>query len=163
MPQSLRSVVSLIGCPAYVLDPWWNMLAWNEPATQLFAGWLDAVSASDPPSASPNLLRFMFTSPLARTLVDDWPERARRVVAEFRIDYGRRLGDPRMAALVEELASGSPVFAEIWGAQQVLRREGGERRFHHARWGRVVFDQISADVGEPAGLKLVMLVARGRS
>ncbi|MFT3803749.1 MAG: helix-turn-helix transcriptional regulator [Burkholderiaceae bacterium] len=158
MPESLRAAVAQIGCPAYVLDPWWNLLAWNAPAAQLFAGWLDEASSAAG-TARPNLLRFMFASPLACTLVDDWAERARRVVAEFRIDFGRRLGDPRMAALVDELASVSPAFADAWAAQQVLRREGGRRRFRHPRWGLVSFDQISADIGEPAGLRLVMLVS----
>src|SRR5208282_5359616 len=76
-----------------------------------------------------NLMRFIFRSPAAPRLIDAWENRARRVVAEFRADFSRRLGEPTMRALIEELDQTSPLFARLWREQAVLGREGGERRF----------------------------------
>jgi len=108
--------------PAYLLDGQWTARAWNKAAAALFVGWLDG-------KHDRNLLRFIFRSPLAPKLIVDWSDRARRVVAEFRADFSRRLRDPALAALVDELTEASPVFARLWREQGVLGREGGERRF----------------------------------
>ena len=74
-------------------------------------------------------MRFIFRSPAAPRLIDEWEDRARRVVAEFRADFSRRLGEPTMRGLIEELDRTSPLFARLWREQAVLGREGGERRF----------------------------------
>jgi transcriptional regulator with XRE-family HTH domain len=108
--------------PAYLLDGQWTARAWNRAAAELFVGWLDG-------DHDRNLLRFIFRSPAAPRLIDAWEDRARRVVAEFRADYSRRLGDPAMRGLIAELNQTSPLFAHLWREQAVLGREGGERRF----------------------------------
>jgi hypothetical protein len=74
-------------------------------------------------------MRFIFRSPTAPRLIDQWEDRARRVVAEFRADFSRRLGEPTMRGLIEGLDRDSPFFARLWREQAVLGREGGERRF----------------------------------
>jgi len=96
--------------------------AWNSAAAKLFVGWLDG-------EHDRNLMRFIFRSPAAPRLIDDWQDRARRVVAEFRADFSRRLDDSTMRGLIEELSQTSPLFARLWRDQAVLAREGGERRF----------------------------------
>ncbi len=108
--------------PAYLLDGQWTARAWNQAAAELFVGWLDG-------DHDRNLMRFIFRSPAAPRLIDQWEERARRVVAEFRADFSRRLDEPTMRGLIEELDRSSPFFARLWREQAVLGREGGERRF----------------------------------
>ena len=49
------------------------------PARRLFVGWLDG-------GRSPNLLRYVFLNPIARQVIPDWTERARRMLAEFRAE-----------------------------------------------------------------------------
>ena len=82
--------------PAYLLDGQWTARAWNPPAAELFVGWLDG-------EHDRNLMRFIFRSPAAPRLIDAWEDRARRVVAEFRSDFSRRLGEPTLRRLIEEL------------------------------------------------------------
>lgn len=145
---SLRQIT----CPAYLLDGCWNMLAWNTPSEQLFSGWL----GNDP---QPNLLRFMFLNPLARSLVVDWPERAKRVVAEFRAESGHYTSAEAVRQVVMALCEESREFTLWWSQQAVTAREGGERRFHHPVLGDVAYHQQTF---HPAGLgefKLVMLIA----
>jgi len=122
LPEAVLALPSRLAIPAYLIDGAWTARAWNTAAAQLFVGWLD-----DAPER--NLLRYIFLSPAARRLIADWDERARRVVAEFRADFSRRLRDPAMQALVETLSAQSGDFDRLWREQTVVGREGGERRF----------------------------------
>jgi transcriptional regulator with XRE-family HTH domain len=151
VPPALAEALDRMAMPAYLLDRHWNAVAWNAAAARLFTGWLDG-------AADRNLLRFVFRSAAARALIRDWPERARRVVAEFRADCGRHLDDPALAALVAELANASAAFAEIWQAHEVLAREGGERWFDHPVDGALKFEQMSFTHADRPDLKLVLLM-----
>jgi transcriptional regulator with XRE-family HTH domain len=124
LPEPILALPGRMTIPAYLLDHAWTARAWNPFAAELFAGWLDD-------EHDRNLLRYIFLSPAARRLIADWDERARRVAAEFRADFSRRLRDPAMQALVDELTGQSPDFSRLWREQAVLEREGGERRFNN--------------------------------
>jgi len=150
-PESLRASVAALRHPAYGLDPLWNACCWNEPARHLFVGWLDEGSQR-------NLLRFVFLDPAARKLIPKWQERARRLLAEFRADYGHRFSDPRARAMVEALRRDSALFAKAWDAQDVLEREGGLRNFTHPQKGALRFAQFTYSPSDRPDYKLVMLV-----
>jgi len=124
LPPPVLALPGRMTIPAYLLDSTWVARAWNPAATDLFTGWLDG-------DHDRNLMRFIFVSPAASRLISDWDERARRVVAEFRADFSRRQRDPSMQALIVELTAQSPTFCHLWKEQEVLAREGGERRFNN--------------------------------
>lgn len=147
----LLTLPSLFAGPAYVLDRTWTARAWNADAAKLFTGWLDEASTQR------NLLQFVFLCPDAKTLIADWPERARRLVAEFRADYSRRPQDAAMQTLIDELLATSPLFAQHWREQTVLNREGGERRFNHPVHGLQCFQQTTLLVALQPECKLVCL------
>jgi len=153
LPQSLGAVVESITAPAYVLDRSWNALAWNAAAARLFVGWLVA-------SGESNLLRYVFLSPAARTLIADWEGRARRLAAEFRADYSRHLAAPDTQALVAGLRADSPLFAEAWEAHAVVEREGGERAFTHPADGFLRYEQLTFLLARHQDVKLVVLVRK---
>ncbi len=123
LAPEILALPSNILIPAYLLDRTWTARAWNQPAADLFKGWLDE-------DHDRNLLRFIFLSSSAKGLIANWDDRARRVVAEFRSDFGSRLHDQVIQALVEELDQASPVFKRLWRDQAVLEREGGQRCFN---------------------------------
>ena len=152
LPPELAATLAKWPDPAYVLDRSWNALAWNEAAAHLFTGWLDG----DGPGAR-NLLRYMFTAPAAKNMIQDWESRARRVAAEFRADYSRHLEAPEMRALVEELTRASPFFADAWEAHAVVDREGGLRTFAHPLDGSLRYEQITFLLARHPDIKLVML------
>jgi transcriptional regulator with XRE-family HTH domain len=110
-PAALTALLDDIAAPAYIMGRYWDMLAWNKPAAELFTGWLD-----QPQSRTPNLLRFVFLEPAARKLIVDWDIRARRLAAEFRADSRTRLEEPALQKLVEELSQASPEFTQFWKA-----------------------------------------------
>lgn len=150
-PVLLRSVGAIAG-PAYVLDRQWTALAWNPAAAALFAGWLD--EASD----DRNLLRAMFLSPRLQALVEDWPHRAARLVAEFRVHSLRHAADAPTRELVAWLMAQSPAFRAAWQSQDVEEREGGRRGFHHPTHGLIYFEQLTLVPPAAPGTLLTMLL-----
>ncbi|MEQ9638677.1 MAG: helix-turn-helix transcriptional regulator [Alphaproteobacteria bacterium] len=156
IPAAVLACVDDIRTPAYILDQTWTARAWNQPAAGLFAGWLD----SDEASHGRNLLRFIFLAPAARTLILDFDDRARRVVAEFRADVSPRLGDPAIRRVIDELRQHSAEFDRYWNEHLVLGREGGERWFDHPRDGRVSYDQVTFAPAGRADVKLTILSRR---
>ncbi len=151
LDKHLTQCVHQLGCPGYLLDSCWNMLAWNEQTGQLFKGWIE----QDP---QPNLLRFMFLHPLARTLLVNWDARAKRIVAEFRAETSHFAHSEDIRQLVLNLREESSVFNQWWTQQEVLAREGGERRFMHPTKGPVLYRQQTFSPTGNSELKLVMLV-----
>lgn len=151
LSDALKEAVAKIHTPAYVLDHAWNAIAWNRHATRLFVGWLDKESRE------PNLLKYMFLNPQARSLIGDWPLRAQRLVAEYRGDCKAILDDPEITNQVEELRRSSPEFESLWGTQNVLEREGGERSFLHPKQGKMILRQLTLRLAHSPNLKLVIL------
>ncbi|XAE44509.1 helix-turn-helix transcriptional regulator [Nguyenibacter vanlangensis] len=122
LPEPVRTFPEQMTVPCYVLDTLWNACAANEPARNLFVGWLD--------SRERNLLRYVFLAPGARNFLNNWESSAQRVLAEFRAASIH--GDKqRVETLVQELRSRNPDFERLWHNQSVLLREGGARRFNH--------------------------------
>jgi transcriptional regulator with XRE-family HTH domain len=151
LPAPVRACIKAIKAPAYVLDRTWTARAWNIGAERLFIGWLT-------PSGDRNLLRFIFLEPTARSLISDYDERARRVVAEFRADLGTHLDDAAIRGLIESLRAESKLFARLWGEHSVLGREGGARTFNHPTQGNLRYEQVTFNVANRPDLKLVMLI-----
>ncbi len=153
LPPALLAALEAITTPAYVLDRLWHARGWNRPARHLFATWLGG--------ADPNLLRYVFLDPTARDFIDDWDDRARRLLGEFRADTGRAPADPEMAALIRDLQAGSPAFVRYWNEHNVLDREGGTRAFNHPTDGRLRYQQLTLRPAARPDYKLVMLLGPG--
>lgn len=149
-PPAIIALAQGLAWPAYGLDAAWNVCCANAAARRLFDGLFEA-------GEQPNLLRYIFTSPQARALLPDWEARCLRVLAEFRRDYGRVLGDPRVASVVEWLRDISPTFRAAWDRQGVLAREGGLRLFQHPEDGPLRFTQHTLAEVERGDFRLVVL------
>ncbi len=162
--EDLTALVRVIRAPAYVLDRHWNAIEWNPAAAALFGDWLGAASAGRRASRAkvgrepPNLLRYVFVHPRARTFLLDWDDRARRLVAEFRADTPRMRDDPQRLALVEELSRASREFAAAWRSQRVLSRDGGRRSFRAGRGAVQHFEQHILRVVRRPDLRMTVLV-----
>lgn len=149
------AIVGAIDVPAYMLDRQWDVVAWNKSAATLFTGWLDKRTKQVP---QPNLLQFTFLSPAARTLITNWPERAQRLVAEFRADCGKATDEEPLVGMIEQLRQGSEEFDRLWNSQQVVGRDGGLRQFMHPKKGELRYEQVTFNVASSRGHKLVMLL-----
>lgn len=152
--KEVSRLVGVIDTPAYVLDRQWNAVAWNDRAAQLFLAWL----GNESPDGERNLLQFMFLQRSARNFVVDWPERARRLVAEFRAECGKGIDDPPINDLIAMLQEQSGEFLQFWNAQEVVAREGGVRTFMHPTAGRLAFEQMTLQLQGRPDLKLTILL-----
>lgn len=155
VPRLLIELLADVRVPAYVMGRYWDILGWNAAAATLFAGWLDLPRGAD--DAPPNMLRFVFLTPRARTFLVDWDVRARRITAEFRADCRSRLDEPELVRLVDELSAASADFARFWKLHDVLERQGGTRSFRHPEHGPIHYQQVTLYPGENEPIKLVML------
>ncbi len=151
-----EALVEGILSPAYMLDRYWNAIAWNSSAAQLFHEWLESVPRQGREPA-PNLLRYVFLHPGAADLIVAWEDRAWRLAAEYRADSAASRHDPTHLALVDELQAASPVFKQAWRSQKVLGREGGSRGFMLAGKGRRDFWQYTLRMAQQTEIKLVVL------
>lgn len=149
-PPAITALVQGLTWPAYGLDAAWTVCCANAGARRLFVGLFDGED-------QPNLLRYIFTRPQAKALLPDWETRCRRVLAEFRRDYGRVLGDPRVAGVVTWLRENSAEFRTAWDQQSVLAREGGLRLFQHPQDGPLRFTQHTLAEAERGDFRLVVL------
>lgn len=151
-PPAVTAIVEALPWPAYGLDPAWTVCCANAAARHLFVGLFEAGD-----NQQPNLLRYIFTHPQARALLPDWAERCRRVLAEFRRDYGRTLNDPRVAAVVTWLRENCDDFRLDWEQQSILGHEGGLRRFNHPADGPLSFTQLTLAEVERGDFRLIAL------
>lgn len=136
--------------PAYLLDPLWRAACWNAAGEHLFASWIKI--------GEPCLLRYVFLDQDARQFIQDWDNRARRLVAEFRADTAHSPDNPAIRALVEALVKESPAFAQLWNDHAVLAREGGLRVFTHPQDGVLHYHQVTLVPAAYPGYKLVVLL-----
>ncbi|MFT9091657.1 MAG: helix-turn-helix transcriptional regulator [Gluconacetobacter sp.] len=150
VPPDLLRMSDLITAPTYLLDALWSVRAANAGALHLFAGWIGG--------EEPNLLRYVFLNPEARIFLDDWPDRARRLLAEFRADTARRPDDRAMQAMVDDLRAASSDFQRLWTCHAVLSREGGRRMFNHPQDGVLHYEQITLIPATYPGYKMVTLI-----
>jgi transcriptional regulator with XRE-family HTH domain len=149
---AIKNCISSISSPAYVLDKYWTPLFWNGGFESLFSLWLEGPEI--------NLLRYMFLDANAKTFVVDWELHARHLLAQFRVDFGKHIDDPKMLELVRGLHDESDFFRSVWKDQQALLRDEDEESYNHPRFGLLRFSQTTFLAVASPTLKLVILTPR---
>jgi transcriptional regulator with XRE-family HTH domain len=149
-PTLHRLLAHYAAMPAFILGRCWNILAWNN-ATTCLLGDLRALAEADR-----NHVWLMFMHPGVRKSLQEWELHAQRMIAEFRVSYGRYMEDARCALLVERLMAGSPEFREWWPRHDVLARHSVYKVFDHPMEGRLSFEQTTLLVSDAPELKLVI-------
>ncbi|MFF4170138.1 helix-turn-helix domain-containing protein [Streptomyces sp. NPDC001744] len=147
LPLLLRIVDGFLPNPAYVLNPYWDVMVANSSATRLLglAG------------ERPNYLEALFLDPAARERLPDWERDAAAAVAAFRVQSGDMLTDARLAALVRGLAERSPVFASLWARHLVAESGGETQSVRHPDLGELEFTRVSMCVGGRPGVQVILL------
>ncbi len=132
---TIRRLIENLGPnPAYVLGRRWDYLAWNRAASALF-GDLGLV-----PRAARNHVWMHFMDSARREMFADWERSARLVVAKFRADSARHIGDPEFEQLIHALRQSSPEFCRAWKRHEVARSGVGRKEVHHPVAGLLVFE-----------------------
>lgn len=114
--------------PAFVTDRVANVLAWNTTWGALAEplGCLDG--------DQPNLARYVFVHPSARTVYDDWSTAADAEAGRLRVAAALQPDDPALVELVAELQS-LPEFARRWDAYTLHEKLAGTKDLRHPALG----------------------------
>ncbi|MCB1001599.1 MAG: helix-turn-helix domain-containing protein [Acidimicrobiales bacterium] len=149
-PDALvRLIESMEPAPAYVLGPRWEFLAWNRAQARLYPT-IERLADDER-----NLLWVIFAEPTARSLVGDWPDQARRILAEFRAGTAALRTDARVVSLVDRLRRASTEFATWWDLADVASFRTRVRTYHHPRAGELVFEYQQLTASEWPSLRVV--------
>jgi transcriptional regulator with XRE-family HTH domain len=138
--------------PAYVVDAAYNVLAWNQLATQ-FIGNLAG-------HADRNMIRWTFGRSSADSIWSDEHFLAftRSTVADLRANYARYPGDPQIEHLVTEMLALSSRFAEMWAGHEVEARGPMLKRVNHPQAGPLEFECQVLHIAE-TGQRLIAYCA----
>ena len=143
----VAGVPELLGnSPAYVTGICYDILAINSAAVELFGGM----------AAGGNVVRWMFTQPVAREVLVDWEQEARNVLARLRTIAGRQPGHPRVTRLVAELTEASPQVRAWWPRYDIQFSHAGHKRLRHPRLGPVTVAHAAFHVAERPEQTLVV-------
>jgi len=131
-----RLVQTLDPSPAFVVNPWWDLLAYNQAYSVLHGG-LDAR-----PPAERNVLWLFFATDPARSLIVNWLDEARQLVGQLRAHLAQYPDDPRGPELVATLKAASPKFAELWQEHGTARFRNYRKGYQHPAAGLLSLDYI---------------------
>ncbi|MFF8785859.1 helix-turn-helix transcriptional regulator [Streptomyces sp. NPDC015125] len=142
-----RNLLSLVESvspnPAAVIDPHWDLLAWN-------AGY--AALLTDPARLPPkrrNLPWLVFRWAPARTLIVNWEFEARYLLGQFRANAARHPADRRYAEIVAEITQDADA-ARWYGGRETAIYRPAVRHFRHPTAGELRLRYVKlAAVDEP--------------
>ena len=112
-----RLLTALDPWPAYVLDHYFDMIAWNAAGSLVFD------YSENTPVPDRNVIRRLVTDPSKRRLHRDYEAHVRNTIAAFRPHFSRHATDPVMQRLVSELSGRSADFVTWWSRHEVLDSE----------------------------------------
>jgi transcriptional regulator with XRE-family HTH domain len=148
---TLRRLIENLGLnPAFILGRRWDYLAWNDAAVALLG---DLASV---PRASRNHAWLTFTDPARRELFADWEESSRLLVAKFRADSARHLGDPAFESLTAALRKASADFSRAWDRHEVSQTGEGRKNLRHPIVGPLAFSHAVFHPAENSEQRLIL-------
>jgi transcriptional regulator with XRE-family HTH domain len=149
---TVRRMVENIGPgPAYLLGRRWDYLAWNRSFELVFS-WEPGAEA-----LSRNHVWLWFMDPSRRTLCSsDWAASARLLVAKFRADSAKNIGDPAFEELISALNASSPEFRKLWKRHEVAGTGVGHKELNHPAVGPLAFDHAVFQCGEADEQRLIL-------
>ena len=148
-----QAVLNLDPNPAYVLGPRWDYLVWNRAADYFLE-----ITRMSPPHVR-NRIWQVFAS------LDDELDRpggkeyARGIIAEFRADAARHMGEPAFEELINELLKSNAHFREWWPHHDVHNIMEHHKSFRHPELGQMEFEFLTLQIPNDPDLKLALYAA----
>jgi transcriptional regulator with XRE-family HTH domain len=147
-PMLQHVLDSLEYSPATIMDTRWNVIAWNKAASSL------SLDYSKIDIYKRNMLRIMFTNEELKKTFIDWRSAAQGMVARFRCDCSKFIGDPWIEEFVNELKSESKEFDLWWSMHDVKTEDNRFKTIIHPVLGNLDFEETSYLVADNASLRI---------
>jgi transcriptional regulator with XRE-family HTH domain len=112
LDQGIRGVLDAFHGPAFVVNPAWDVEAFNDIADRVYE-----FSNCDGPFSRNHIWR-LFMDKKRRGLYVNLDVLAETAVGLLRTVYARRESDPYVERLIQSLIEGSPGFRVLWSAQR---------------------------------------------
>jgi len=135
--------------PAYLLGPHFEILAWNQIATDVFCDF-DKI-----PLTGRNVLMLLF-SDYMRGLIVNWESIAQDSLAAFRASASRKFNKPGYTSLIEELSKRSPEFRVWWAQHKVQRVPEICAKLDHPIVGLLALEQTMLMLQENPELRIIV-------
>lgn len=148
--ETFWQTMQFVPVPVLVMTLRWDIVAWNPLLLRVFRDY------SKVPEAERNLLRIVLTD---RKYQNDsrYDTMIRRLIGEFRVDFGQCAGDPAFEELICDLKQVVPDFerrwreVEFWSGQRIAV-------VRHPELGELTFDRVSYVVEGTTPLRVLMFV-----
>jgi transcriptional regulator with XRE-family HTH domain len=147
--EAVRRTVEFLPVPAMAMTLRWDIVAWNQLIERIFREY-GAI-----PEAERNLLRIILTDAKYQSDPDAYDRIARKLLGEFRVDFGQYSGCPGLEQLVEELKQIVPGFEQRWSDVEVCNSPRGSH-VQHNELGDLHFDRVSYVPEGSAFLRVLM-------
>jgi transcriptional regulator with XRE-family HTH domain len=152
-PLLARLVHELHPKPAYVMNPWWDLLVYNNAYASLLGG-LD-----QRPQAERNILWITFTESRGTGLFADWMAEARSLVGQLRAHLAQYPEDPRGAELRESLWHTDTTFRQLWEEHSVSGFESARKSLRHPDFGPMQLDYVKLAAADDEQLAVIVFQA----
>lgn len=151
VPEEVLSVLrGLDPLPATLINERYDIVATNDAHEDLFWSWHSL------PCIHKNLLWCIVTEPNARNQLVNYDQEVPYLVARFRANYARNVGDPRWDEDIERLCGLSEDFAELWARHEVAEPQARQRHYRHPEVGDLRFTNTELHVATAPGLRILV-------
>ena len=141
VPPDIQGIMdSLVPLPACVLNERYDVLGWNDAYAVLWPGVVGAQPGER------NILWLNFTYPDCCHPYVTRHDQLARLVAQFRSNYGRHVGEPAWTGFISSLQAVSPQFARLWKDHDVASPVTYLKVFRHPAFPRLVMTSSSLGV-----------------
>ncbi|MGZ3667592.1 MAG: helix-turn-helix transcriptional regulator [Ktedonobacterales bacterium] len=148
---ALQLILDTMGIyPAWVLNPRWDIVAWNQATCRAFG------NISTLASRKRHLLWLLFTDMQYRAMFVDWEESAQHALAYFRASTQRYIGEPWLTQLIHELSQASPAFRQWWPRHDIQGRQTEPKRLIHPLVGLLVLQPTTFQVADYPDLQMIV-------
>jgi transcriptional regulator with XRE-family HTH domain len=147
-PDLQRMLNVLNPHPALVLNERWDIVGWNQTASQVF---VDYSTLSD---WERNLVWIMFTQPDQRILFAYWECWAQRILALFRACGGYGAGESWFIERRDRLMQASPEFHTWWKMHEVGEAHMEQTSINHPRVGSLKLQLTALRVVDNPNLQI---------
>lgn len=145
-PDLRELIDSLPGHPIIVLGNALDVVTTNALGESVFCGF----------PYSRNLLESVFLDPRAPTFYRDWDRVADYTATAFRLLHGEYPTDDRINTVMDEVASASPRFRQLWASKVVRGRRLQRKRLLHPTAGELTLAVQAFDSRSSPGLEVVI-------
>jgi len=151
--ETVWRTLQFVPVPAMAMTLRWDIVAWNQLITRVFRDY------GTIPEADRNLLRIVLTDKKYQSDPAAYDVIARKLLGEFRVDFGQHAGDPAFEELIVELKQTAPGFEQRWSEVEIFDSPRGTV-VQHDELGDLSFDRVSYQPEGSRFLRVLMFTPR---